>query len=127
MIFCTLNLFYNSYNVGLTRFDKDNDRFTSSLLGVCYILTSLCFIIYLIFRERFNSFFGMTTALCICMFIHLFIMSSYQFWAAKQRYEYKYKLVIFATLCLAIGTPVLALISIVFMRNHCLAVVGSKV
>lgn len=127
MIFCTLNLFYNSYNVGITKFSYDRNKFTSSLLGLCYALTLSCFGIYLIFRDKFNNFFGMNTELCIMMFTHLLIMSSYQFWAARQRYEYKYKILIVTTLFLAIGTPTLSLTTILFMKNNIFAVIGSKI
>lgn len=126
-IFCTLNLFYNSYNVGMTKFEKDKDRFTSALLGLCYILTFSFLGIYFLLKDIFCSFFGMTNVLVLLILLYIFVESSYQFWVAKQRYEYKYRFIIFSTIFLSIGTPILALFSIQYMQDKSLAVIGSKV
>lgn len=126
-VFCTLNLFYNSYNVGLTKFEKDANRFTSSLVGLSYACTFFVAVVYFIFQKDFNTYLGMTTQLCLLMFLHMFATTSYQFWMAKQRYDYKYKLVIMGTLVIAVGTPTLALCFIMFFQNNDIAVINSKI
>lgn len=126
-IFCTLNLFYNSYNVGLTKFDKDNDKFTTSLVGLCTAVTFAVSIVYYAFHNQWNLFFGMSTALCILMFVHMFVKSPYLFWMARERYEYRYKVVLIGTLILAAGTPVLALLSMPLFEDNGYAVIVSKI
>lgn len=126
-VFCTLNLFYNSYNVGLTKFDKDSNRYTTSSLGLCTALTLLIGAIYYIFRANLNPLLGMSTLLCILIFVHMFAKTPYLFWMARERYEYRYKVVLIGTLLLSIGTPIFALASLPFFEDNGYAVIISKV
>lgn len=126
-IFCTLNLFYNSYNVGLTKFNKDQDRFTGSLVGLCFVITGIISVIYFLFSNQWNVLLKMSTLLCSCMFVHLIAKTPYLFWMAKERYDYKYRKVVAGTMILSIGTPVLALIFMPFFSDNGNAVIISKI
>lgn len=126
-IFCTLNLFYNSYNVGLTKFDKDSNRYTTSSLGLCTALTLAIGAIYYTFHTNFNPLIGMSTVLCLLIFVHMFAKTPYLFWMARERYEYRYKAVLIGTLILSIGTPILALVSLPFFEDNGYAVIISKI
>lgn len=126
-IFCTLNLFYNSYNVGLTKFDKDKDRYSSSMLGLCTAITVLFTAVYCAFYQRFDAFFGMPTLCCAMAFLHLAVRSPYLLWMARERYEYRYKAVLAGTVILSVAVPVLALAFLPLFEDNSNAVIISKV
>lgn len=126
-IFCTLNMFYNSYNVGLTKFEKDKDKFSASLVGLCTVVTVVMAAIYGVFYQQFDMFFGMSTICSILMFVHMIVKSPYLFWMARERYEYRYKVVLIGTVILSVLTPVLALISLPFFEDKSYAVIISKI
>lgn len=126
-IICTLNLFYNCYNVGLTKFDNDRDSLSSSLLGLCITVTCIMSVVYFLFASQWNVLLKMNTVLCGCMFYHLIVKAPYFFWMTRQRYDYRYRVVIAGTLMIAIGIPSLALISMPFFEDKSMAVIYSKI
>lgn len=126
-ILCTLNLFWNSYNVGLTKFEDDRDSFTTSLMGLCFAVTVVMSGIYYLFSGQLNMLLKMSTILCTFMFYHLIVKAPYFFWMARERYNFRYRMVIAGTLTLSAGIPVLALISMRFFENKAMAVIGSKI
>ena len=71
-IFCTLNLYYNSFNVGLTKFDNDKNNFTTALVGLSSTITIAFFVVYLVCYKQIASILGMTPILCSLMFVYIF-------------------------------------------------------
>lgn len=103
-IFTSLDIYYSGYNVGMTKFDKDRDRYTASMHGLCLFITLLWTITYLFNKRFFCDLFGMKESQVTLLFIYMFIMPIYQFWSAKQRYDYKYKSLLFVTLLSSVLT-----------------------
>ena len=54
-IFASLKLGYGVYIQGLVKFNDDQDRFSSSLLGLATTWCGGVFLIYLLFHKTFNS------------------------------------------------------------------------
>lgn len=108
IIFTSLNLFMSSYTKGLIEFKDDQDNFTSSQIGLVIFLT-LIFSIFYLFNMNFISYLlKMPKILIFGMIIELFCMPIIEFWLAKERFDYKYKSIIFITismniLCLLFG------------------------
>ncbi len=98
LIFTSLNIFMNSYNKGLITYEKDADSFTSSLLGLTTVITCCFGGLYLLFADYFNRFFELTHALMAAMFVELLTMPALEFWAARQRFDYKYRKYVLITL-----------------------------
>ncbi|WP_407894634.1 lipopolysaccharide biosynthesis protein [Lacticaseibacillus sp. N501-2] len=111
-IFATLNLFYGVFNNGMVKFRDNRDGFTSSLQVLTTVVTTVVFIIYLIFHNFWNSVFGLSTLFVMVMFVELYFTPAYSFWAARQRFEYKYKLLVIVTLLQSVLTPLIGIIAV---------------
>lgn len=127
LIFTSLNLAGGVLNNGLVKFSEDKSRFVSSLLGLTTTITSAFFILYLFGRSYFNELLGLNTIYVFFMFLQLLLEPAFLLWGAEQRFEYKYKLLVIATIAIAFLTPVSSLIFVIISRDKALAKVISFV
>lgn len=111
-ILATLNLFFGVFNNGMTKFSDDKQRFTSSMQGLCTILTIGLFVVYLIGMNFWNKLLDMPTLYMVAMFVELLFVPAFNFWSASQRYEYKYRLLVGVTVIMAFGSPLLGIIAV---------------
>ncbi|MBZ4292093.1 hypothetical protein LAJ53_16415, partial [Streptococcus pneumoniae] len=56
---------------------------------------------------------GLPTLLILVMFFDLFFTPAYSFWVARQRFEYKYRNLVFITFIIAIGSPIIGISAVV--------------
>lgn len=117
LIFTTLNLYAGVYNNGMIKWPNNRAELTSSLLGLSTTITVIWLIIYLFNIEYWNSLIGLPTILILAIFAEALFVPAYNFWAAGQRFDYKYKKLVFVTLAMGILSPLLAIISI-FLTSH---------
>lgn len=120
-IFSTLNIFYGVYNNSLVKFPEDKERMTSSMLGLCTILTSVFFVIYLLTKEWFNKLTGMSTLMTCILFCEILFLPAFRFWSAKQRFEYKYRLLIFFSLSISFLTAGLGIPCVILVEKKGIA------
>lgn len=112
VIFATLNLFNGVFNNGMIKYPDRRDDFTSAMQSLATTITLILFVVYLFARDYFNQLFGLPPLLMILMFVQLLLSHSFSFWAARQRFEYKYKLLVAVTLLVAILNPSLGILAI---------------
>lgn len=112
-IFATLNLFYGAYNNAITKYPSDKPRITSTMQGLTTLLTIILFVIYTVNPYYFNRLLGLSSVYVYAMFVEMLFLPAYNFWAAGERYDYKYRKLIITTLVIALGSPVLGLIAVV--------------
>ncbi|MDD3137586.1 MAG: oligosaccharide flippase family protein [Lachnospiraceae bacterium] len=110
-IFATLNLYYSTTYNGLTKF-KNKKQFISSMQGLCTIITLTLFLIYILFQDIWNNIFLMKNSYIYAMFLELLFVPAYNFWMAKERYDFKYKKIIAVTIIIAFVSPILAILLI---------------
>lgn len=109
-VIVTLNLCYGVYVQGLVKFDEKKKQYSSSLQGLCLTLVLIWTVIYLLFREFFNSLFSLTSAQMLCMLSMCWTSAVFGFWSAEQRNEYKYTRLVAVTVIVTIAKPVLGII-----------------
>lgn len=126
-IFATLNLFYGVYNNVLTKYPEEEDVATSSMQGLTTTITVGLFCIYLLLQDFINSLTGMNTSVTVLLFLEVLFIPAYRFWLTSQRFEYKYKHVVIATLVMAILTPVLGVPAVIMSTEKGMAKIISNV
>jgi O-antigen/teichoic acid export membrane protein len=62
--------------------------------------------------EQLNILIKLPTVLILLLFTQCLFNPAFNFWAARQRFEYKYKALIVITLCISILTPIFGIIFI---------------
>lgn len=111
-IFATLSLAGGVYNVAMTKYEKDIETLTSSLIGLSALSSILVYVGCIIINAIFPQLFGLSTGYLIFMWVQTFTNVSTTFWLMRKRYTYDYKKVILYTFSNAILSPVVAIIAV---------------
>ena len=110
----TLRLSWGSYIVGLTKFSNDRARYTSSLLSLSFVITTLFFCLYLAFCEYVNNITGLSFDMSVLIFTVLYTMPVINFWNGLQKVSLRYKQMVTVTILISLFIP---LIGIYFIVN----------
>lgn len=113
-ILITLNIFSGVYMQGIVKFEKERDKYSSSLQGLTLFLCVIWGIIYLAFHTQFNEYLGLTIVQTLCMLANIWSNATFCFWAAEQRVDFKYQKLVILTIVVCILQPV---VSIFFVLN----------
>ena len=126
-IFASLNLSYYVFSKGMVKYIDDRDGFVSSLQSLSTMSTFLVIILYILFRDFANAFFGMSTNLMICMLVQMMFEPSIAYWTARKRFEYDSVKVLIVTTLISILNPVLGVVMVLCSKhNDVLARAGSS-
>ena len=110
-IFGTLNLFHGIYPKGLLLYADRKERFTSSLLGLSVTCTALLAGVYLVAPTFWSDILGVSPFLMLFLFLEILTLPAVEFWAARERFDYRYKRYVFVsllTVVLSLGIGVAA-------------------
>lgn len=113
-IFVSFNLMAGVFLQGIVKFENDRRTFASSLQGLSLTLAVGWTGIYLAFHDFWNGLFGLTTVQMLAMLVEIWVTAVFNFWAAEQKNEYKYRALVAVTLTFAVLSPVT---SIIFVLN----------
>ena len=109
-IIVSLNLAAGVYTRGLVKYEEDQDRFSSSMLGLSTTCVLIFAVIYGIFSQTFNDWLGLSTVLMVAMLVEIWAHAAYQFWSNRERVHYRYKRLVVLTLAYVILRPLLGVI-----------------
>lgn len=116
-IFASLKLGYGVYIQGLVKFSEDQERFSSSLLGLATTWCGGAFAVYLIFHKTFNNLLGLETPMIVCIFIMVISTVALDFWSARKRNEFKYTTLVKVTMIIVVLKPVLGIIAVILSSD----------
>lgn len=116
-IIVTLNLYSGVYTQGLVKFEDKKNIFSSSLQGLNGMLCFLWTLLYLAFHKTWNSLFDLTTVQMLCMLVMIWATACFNFWAADQRVEYKYKKLVILTLVVSLAKPIIGIVFVIYSQD----------
>jgi O-antigen/teichoic acid export membrane protein len=114
----TLSLTSGGYITALKEFEKERDKYQSSVLSLTSLVALFVAILYMIFPQFWNDLTGLPTELMVLMLIGFFVAPAYDFWLARQRYEYKFKLAGCLTAITALLSTTFAVIVVLQMNSR---------
>lgn len=126
-IITTLRLYAGVYNKGLSKYKNDKDGFALSMQYTTTVITAIVFAVYLVFHKQINAITEMSTFVMTLMFVELLMTPSVTLWTVRQRYDFRYKSVVLATLILAVANPCIGIIAVMSSENKGLARIISGV
>ena len=126
-ILATFRLSWDGYTVGLTKYSNDRDRYTASVQGLGFTITSIALIVYLAVPSLINRITGMTSELTLMIFALLYTMPSITFWTARQRVEYRYQAAVMITMTSSILIPILGVATALKIDHKENAIIGARV
>lgn len=97
-IIVTLSLSLGVFNNGMLHYKDDRDRYISSMQGLSSVSAICCLLVFLIFRKPLTALIGLPEYVILMMFISFIFSPSFEYWSARNRYEYRYKGLLLATL-----------------------------
>lgn len=120
-IFATLNLSYGVFNNGMTKYPQDRDGYTSALQGLSTVVTLAVFLIYLPFHSVIDCFTGLPFIVMLFMFGELLVAPAISFWSARQRYEYKYIILVSYSIFISVISPVIGVVAVINSQRRGIA------
>ncbi len=117
IIISTFRLDYSVFNKGMSKYPEDRDGYTSSMLGLTTVITTILFVLYLIFSRQINSITELSTIIMCAMFVELYANCAVSFWSLREKYDFRYKAVVFYTLATAIFSSVLGIVSVIAFED----------
>lgn len=117
-VIATLALTSGGFAVAMNEFSNDRDRYQSSVLTLTILMAACLALIYIIAPERWQEFLGLPNGLIILMIIGFIFAPARDFWLARQRYEYKYKLAALVTVISGFVGSTLSILVVVYL-NYC--------
>ncbi len=111
-VFATLNLYYGVFNNGMVKYPDKKDAFTSSLQGLTTTITAVLLVVFLVARKFWCGVLELPELLVYVMFAELLFAPAYSFWAARQRFEYKYLALVAVTVIMAVASPLLGVLAV---------------
>lgn len=116
-IIITARLDYGVFNKGMSKYSEDKDEYVSTMQVLSSGLTLVVLMIYLIFSKYINQATGLSTFVTVAMCFEVMFTSAISFWMVRQRYDYKYKLVVGISLAIAICNTGLGILG-VLLTNY---------
>lgn len=117
-IFATLSLAGGVYNVAMTKFEKDVETVTSSMIGLTAAASILVYVFCILINAIFPQLFGLSVGYLVFMWVQTFTNAATTFWLMRKRYTYDYKKVIAYTFSNAILSPVVAIIAVKLVEEN---------
>lgn len=111
-IVISLNLAAGVYTRGLVKNEEDQDRFSSSMLGLSTTCILFWCIVYGVFHSQINHWLGLNTVLMVAMLCEIWSHAAYQFWSNRERVNYRYKKLVVLTLTYVVLRPLLSIVCI---------------
>lgn len=108
-LFATLSMWNYVYSNGMIKYEDRKDEFTSALIGLSGIVSLLILGILFIFRKFVIQFSGLSLYLILLMFTEIFFRPPFEYWYARQRFEYKIKNYVIVSLLISIFQPLLCI------------------
>lgn len=111
-ILTSLYLFNGVYDNAMVKFEEHRDEYTSSMQGLTFVITSIIFVLFCCTSSVWENIIGLPKILIILMFIEALVTPALSYWSGRQRFEYRYKLLVVVTLLQALLNPIISLILI---------------
>ena len=105
----TLDLAGSVYTRGLIANENDQDRFSSSMLGLSTTCILIWSAVYFIFQKSISNLLGMNAFLAVAMLLEIWAHSAYQFWSNRERANFRYKKLVVLTFTYVILRPVMGI------------------
>lgn len=116
-IVATLNLSTGVYNVGMTKFFDQKDKFNASMQTLALTWTFGFSIIFFLHYKYLADIIQLPLYIVIIMFATFLALPAYNLWSAKQRYENHYKALVAVTITYTISILIISIFAVLYYEN----------
>lgn len=111
-IFTSFYLYYGVFNNAMSKFENDRDRYVSSMQGLTISITGIVFILFISTQNIFANILGLAPYIIFFMLLQCLFEPPILFWGGRQRFEYRYRVLVIITLIQSVANPVIGLIAV---------------
>lgn len=126
VIFTSLQLPYGTLNTAMIKFKDDREGYLSTICSISFVLTILYFGVCLLFKDVMVKWLDLPFFLILLMGVEMLFTTSRVAWMGYQRFEFKYKNVVFVTLGTSILSVIVSLIAVTLSQEKGIARVCSN-
>ena len=106
------------FNNGMIDFPDRRDDYSYSMLVLSNLITAAFSVVIIALYPLIGSVLKVDFPLLLLMCASFFFMPAYNFWTARQRYEYKYKYTFLWSLICTFLSPLTAVVCILMFPHH---------
>lgn len=114
-MFC---LSYGVFNNGMVEYPEKRDSYSFSMLALSNLITFVFSLALIIIYPFVKEILKLPFHLVILMCIIFMCQPAYDFWIAKQRYEFKYKMPLFWTIVVATASTFISILCILIFKDN---------
>lgn len=126
-IITSLYLYYGVFNNAMVKFEDNRDEYISSMQGLTITITTIIFATILFLPDFWSRMLGLSTFVIVIMFLEMYVTPAFQFWAGKNRFEYKYRRLVGVSLSLSFLNPALGLVFVFLSEDRGTARISAAV
>lgn len=112
-ILCTFNLFFGGFNNGMRDYKDRRDEYLSAIQGLVTAITACWIVVYLIGQTFWNQLFELPASIIMLMFVQILMSSALSLWAARERFEFRYKQLVVITIANTLMGAVIPIVAII--------------
>ena len=101
----------------MIKYPQEQDKFLSSMQGLTTSITLVLMLVFLCFRKQLSEFIGLPVFLILILLVEIMLTPGYELWAAKRRFDFKYKKVVASTIALVVLNPLVGLLFVWIARE----------
>lgn len=116
--FATLSLTSGGFAVAMKDYADSRDEYESSVLTLTTIVALLISLVYFLAPSIWQNVLGLSNGLIILMLIGFLVAPARDFWLARQRYEYKYKLAGAVSIFTALAASIVSVLVVLNLSEN---------
>lgn len=116
-VIATLSLTSGGFQIAMKEFEGRRDQYVSSVLTITSLMALILTGIYCVAPHFWQKWMGLPNELIILMLFGFLVSPANEFWLAKQRYEYKYRIVGITSTLTAILASFLSILVVFYLNS----------
>lgn len=126
-VFSTLSIYHGTFNKAMVKYEKERDRYISSIQSLTLIIAMVFSLVIVIFNKVIYEWTGYSLKFQLLLCVHLMMFPTLQYWAQKQRFLFEYKPFVAVTILNSIASLVLGTLFVFISEEKGFALVAVTV
>ena len=111
-IMTSLYLFNGVYDNAMAKYEKQRDEYTSAMQGLTLVITGAVFALYCFTSGFWEKILNLPKSMILLMFLEALLSPALSYWSGRQRFEYRYRILVCVTILQALMNPIASLVLI---------------
>ena len=111
-IMTSLYLFNGVYDNAMAKYEKQREEYTSAMQGLTLVITGAVFALYCFTSGFWEKILNLPKSMILLMFLEALLSPALSYWSGRQRFEYRYRILVCVTILQALMNPIASLVLI---------------